>query len=206
VLRNAVAIVVAAWAAMRQPAVAIARTGAVTLTLPAGLIASPAVKEQLTSGLTTVFIVTATANDGSRDATGAARISIRLELWEERYIVSVADATGQQRSLTFASDADLAKWWSGSPLIVVAASRPLQRAPSNGMDVDVRLRMLPFSAREESDTRRWLSRNLSSASDRSAETPERSAAILRALVETSIRRRPLLEEHWKLRATRDSTP
>ena len=116
--------------------------------------------------------------------------------------MSVADAAGKQRTLTFASDAELAKWWSGSPLIVVAASRPLQKA----VDVDVRLRMLPFSAREESDTRRWLSRTLSSASDRSAETAERSAAILRALVETSIRRRPLLEEHWKVRATRDATP
>jgi hypothetical protein len=202
VLRAAVAIVMALAAATRQPAAAVARSGAVTLTLPADLIASPAVKEQLTSGLTTVFIVTASADDGARDARGAARISIRLELWEERYVVSVADAAGQQRSLTFASDAELAKWWSGSPLTVVAAWRPFQK----GVDVDVRLRMLPFSAREESDTRRWLSRTLSSASDRSAETAERSAAILRALVETSIRRRPLLEEHWKIRATRDAAP
>jgi hypothetical protein len=197
----AVVMVLAAWAAIRAPAAAIAGSGAVTLALPAELIRSAAVREQLTSGLTTVFIVTASASDGSHDASGAVRVSIRLELWEERYLVQVTDATGQQRSLTFASDGDLAKWWSGGSFVVLTP-HPFPKS----VEVDVRLRMLPFSAQEEADTRRWLSRSISSAPQGSSDNSERSATILRALVETSIRRRPLLDLRWRVRATRESTP
>jgi hypothetical protein len=201
VLPPAVVVLLAAWAALREPSVAIARGGAVTATFPADLIRSAAVKEQLTSGLTTVFIVTASATGGSRDASGAARISIRFELWEERYLVQVTDAMGQQHNLTFASDTELAKWWSGAPLAVLAP----QPLPKN-VEVEVRLRMLPFSAQEEADTRRWLSRTLTSAPQGSPATGEQSATILKALVETSIRRRPLLDLRWKVRASREGTP
>lgn len=193
----AVAVVLAAWAAIREPSIAISKAGAVTATLPSELIRSAAVKEQLTSGLTTLFIVTAS----TRDASGAARISIRLELWEERYLVQVTDAMGQQHNLMFASDTELAKWWGEAPLVVLAP-----RAVPKSVEVDVRLRMLPFSAQEEADTRRWLSRTLSSAPQGSPDGSEQSATILKALVETSIRRRPLLDLRWKVRASREGTP
>jgi len=201
VVGAAVVVVLAAWAAIREPAATITPHGAVTLALPAELIRSAAVREQLTSGLTTVFIVTASASDGSHDANGAIRVSIRFELWEERYLVQVTDAIGQQRSLTFASDADLAKWWSGDSFVVLTP-----HAFPRGVEVNIRLRMLPFSAQEEADTRRWLSRTLSSAPQGSSDSSERSATILRALVETSIRRRPLLDLRWKVRATHEGTP
>jgi len=172
----------------------VARTGAIEITLPADLIQSPVVKEQLTSGLTTVFILSAAAED----ARGEARISVRYELWEERYLVTVFDAAGQQRNLTLASDAELEKWWSGSALVVIAPHHFAKE-----VEVDVHLRMLPFSAREENDAQRWLSRTLSTTPDGTETTIERSAPILRALVETSVKRRPLLDRHWRIRAARE---
>lgn len=189
-LFDAAATILAAWTVVAT----VARTGAVTITLPAELIKSSVVKEQLTSGLTTVFIVAAAA-DGAR---GEARISVRYELWEERYVVAVVDAGGQQRSLTFASDTELAAWWSGSPLVVIAP-HPVAKE----VEVDIHLRMLPFSAREEVDAQRWLSRTLSSAPEPTQPTSERSASILRALVETSVKRRPLLDRRWRVRAARE---
>lgn len=197
-LRETLVGLLAAWAAISEPAAVIARSGAVTITLPSDLLAAPAVKEQLTSGLTTVFIVTAAAGSTGRASRGAARISIRFELWEERYVVNVADAAGQRRDLTFASDAELGKWWGSNPLIVVAPA-----ALAKSADVDIRLRMLPFSAREETDAQRWLSTTLSSVPGAPLETGERSASILRSLVETSVRRRPLIERHWSVRARRE---
>jgi hypothetical protein len=190
VLFEAVATILAAWTVVAT----VARTGAVTITLPAELIKSSVVKEQLTSGLTTVFIVAATG-DGGR---GEARISVRYELWEERYFVAVADAAGQQRSLTLTSDTELAAWWSGSPLVVIAP-----HTFAKEVEVDIHLRMIPFSAREEVDAQRWLSRTLSTAPESTQPTSERSAPILRALVETSIKRRPLLDRHWRVRAARE---
>jgi hypothetical protein len=185
-------VLLAAWIVIAT----IGRTGAVAITLPAELIQSATVKEQLTSGLTTLFIVAASAED----ARGEARISVRYELWEERYAVTVVDAAGQQRNLTLASDTELASWWSGSPLTVIAP-----HASRKETEVDIHLRMLPFSAREESDAQRWLSRTLSATPDRTEPAGERSASILRALVETSVKRRPLLDRHWRVRAVREGT-
>jgi hypothetical protein len=187
---DAAAAILAAWTVVAT----VARTGAVTVTLPADLMKSTIVKEQLTSGLTTVFFVAGSAED----ARGEARISVRYELWEERYLVAVVDAAGQRRSLTFASDAELAAWWSGSPLVIIAPHTFAKK-----VEVDVHLRMLPFSASEESDAQRWLSRTLSSTPEHTEATAERSASILRALVETSVKRRPLLDEHWRVRAARE---
>lgn len=189
-LFDAAATILAAWMAVAT----VARTGAMTITLPAELMKSAAVKEQLTSGLTTVFIVAAAAGD----ARGEARISVRYELWEERYLVAVIDAAGQQRNLTLASEGELAAWWSGSPLVIIAP-HPFAKE----VEVDIHLRMLPFSAREESETQRWLSRTLSTTPEHTEQTSERSASILRALVETSVKRRPLLDRHWRVRAARE---
>ncbi len=191
-------LAITAGGADRRPGAAISANGALTITLPADLLRSAEVRDQLTSGLTTVFVITTVASDGGESIKGAARIDVRFALWEEKYLVSVIEATGQERQLTFADEAALGRWWSENPLTV---SPPRKYGPR--VDVRVRLKLLPFSSQEQSDTRRWLARTLSGRQSRSEEfTPAQSADILRIIVETSIRRRPLLEREWSVRAER----
>lgn len=187
-----------AGAAERLPSAAVSADGTLTITLPADLLRSREVKEQLTSGLTTVFVITVTADDGQQTARGGARIDVRYALWEEQYLVSILDPSGPQRQVTFDSEAAFARWWTENAL-AVTAPRPFAKR----VDVQVKLKMLPFSSQEQSDTRRWLSRSLSASQDRTDDArATRSAEILRIIVETSVRRRPLLEREWSARAER----
>jgi hypothetical protein len=191
-------LVAAAGGGERRPTAALSPAGALTITLPAELMRSPEVKQQLTSGLTTVFVVDVSAEDGQRTTKGGARVEIRFELWEEKYLLSLIDATGQERKLTFASEEGLRQWWSESPL-TVTPPYPYGRR----VEVKVKLTMLPFSSQEQSDTQRWLSRTLSASGARDAEpSPAQSAELLRIIVQSSTRRRPLLERQWSARAER----
>ena len=179
-------------AAAPQPSAVMLRSGAIAVTLPSDLLRTAEVKEQLTSGLTTVFIITGSAA-GSK---AGARIEVRYQLWEEKYLVSVIDAAGAERKLTLDSEAALANWWKSDPQLVIAAPHP-----SGPVDVDVKLTMLPFSAQEQNDTRRWLSRTLSASGEGDgANSPERAAQVLRIIVQTSIQRKPLLQRTWSVRA------
>jgi hypothetical protein len=197
----AVALVIAAMlavAADRPPTAAFSSDGALTITLPADLLRSREVKEQLTSGLTTVFVITVTARHGRETTKGGARIDVRYALWEEQYVVAVLDPTGQERRATFDSEAAFARWWTENALVVTAP-----RSFGRRVDAQVKLKMLPFSSQEQNDTRRWLSRSISASQDRTDDTrAAQSAEILRIIVETSVRRRPLLEREWSARAER----
>jgi hypothetical protein len=174
--------------------------GELAITLPADLLRKKEVKDHLTSGLTTVFVIAATVRDGDETTKGGARIEVRFKLWEEQYVVSVIGPHGIERQTTFANAAAFERWWSENLLTVTTSRR---YGPH--VDVRVKLTMLPFSAREQSDTRRWLSRTLSASASRDP-APAQSAEILRILVETSVRRRPLLEREWVVRATREGQP
>jgi hypothetical protein len=172
--------------------------GALAITLPADLIAKKEVREQLTSGLTTVFIVATFATDESGVTNGGARVEVRFALWEEQYIVNVIDPSGDEHRMTFASAAAFEKWWAENPLTV---SPPRRYGPR--VDVRVKLTMLPFSARDQSDTRKWLARTLSESAAANERTAAQSAEVLRVIVETSVKRRPLLVREWIARAIRE---
>ena len=179
----------------RRPAANITAEGTIAVTLPQKLIRSREVKEQLTSGLTTTFILSLAANDRAGAVHGGARLDVRLDLWEEKYLISIATPNGLQK-ISLDSEKALEEWWSENWL-VVTAPRQLQK----GLDLELRLQMLPFSAREQIDTERWLSRTLSSNRVGDGErTPAQSAEILRIIVETSVRRDPLLEYKWSVHA------
>ena len=179
----------------RRPAANITAEGTIAVTLPQKLIRSREVKEQLTSGLTTTFILSLAANDRAGAVHGGARLDVRLDLWEEKYLISIATPNGLQK-ISLDSEKALEEWWSENWL-VVTTPRQLQK----GLDLELRLQMLPFSAREQIETERWLSRTLSSNRVGDGErTPAQSAEILRIIVETSVRRDPLLEYKWSVHA------
>lgn len=189
--------VAAAGQGQPRPTATVSAAGALSIRLPAELLRSKEVRKQLTSGLTTVFIVTISTADRYAVTKAAAKIDIRYELWEEKYLVTFLDPAGREQKRVFPTEAALAQWWSDNPLMMSEA-----RTFSPPLDVQVTLKMLPFSSKEQSETQRWLSRALSASGAAKAEqTPARSAEVLRIIVETSIRRRPLLEYRWSVRAT-----
>lgn len=179
-------------AAAPQPSALLTRSGTVAVTLPADLLRTAELKEQLTSGLTTVFIITGSAGG----STAAARIEVRYQLWEEKYLVNVIDAAGAERKLTLDSEPALSNWWKSDPQLVL----PPPKRRDGPLDVDVKLTMLPFSAQEQSDTRRWLARTLSEGDRGGGNSAEKAAEVLRIIVQTSIQRKPLLVRTWSVRA------
>jgi hypothetical protein len=182
-----------------RPRALVTSNGALAITLPPALLQRNEVTRQLTSGLTTIFVVVVDAVDESAATRGALRIDVRLDLWEEKYLVTVIEGTAQQRKLSFAAEDELRRWWSTTPLLAVP---PRKFGPR--VDVAVRLIMLPFSRQEQSNTERWLARTLAANRAPGGETLKpQSAEILRIIVESSVRRRPLLEERWSVRAERE---
>ena len=176
------------------PSAIITRAGAVTMKLPATILASAEVRKHITSGLTAAFVVQVSAGE----AKGGARVSVRQDLWEEKYLVTTLDATGHEEKYTFPTDEKLAEWWASAALLVMRA-----RPPSAKMQV--RVGVLPFSAREEAATREWLARAMTTmGSVKDAPVNKRSdagaAKILDVIVGTSIQRRPILEYKWTIDA------
>lgn len=190
--------VVAAAHAAPPPHATITHTGAVTVTLPLSVLQSAEVKKHLTSGLTTAFVITVV--NGRNE--GGARLTVRYELWEEKYFVSVFDAAGAEQKHTFDSQERLASWWSAAAWTVFGQRTKIADAP-----MEITLRVLPFSAREQAETQKWLSRMLTSMeSVKDQPVGERSDAgagkIFAVIVGTSIQRRPILEHRWTVQARR----
>ena len=187
---------VAALAAAQQamPTAVLNRRGAVTLTLPSTILRSAEVKKHLGSGLTTAFVIQVECGERK----GGARVSVRYDLWEESYLVRTIDATGHEQSVKLPSETKLAEWWSTTALPVIGAGAETSR-------LDVHVHVLPFSAREEAETKRWLSRILTSmGSVKEAPVGKRNdagaAKILDVIVSTSIQRRPIIEYQWTVEA------
>jgi hypothetical protein len=180
--------------ASSTPTATVTRTGAVHVTLPSSMLQSKEVQKHMTSGLTTAFVVLASAGE----TEGGARITVRYELWDETYLVRTLDAHGKEQSFTVASQEKLAEWWRSTPLPVIHEGA----APSR---VQLTVKVLPFSAREQAETQRWLSRLFTSMqSVKEAPVGKRSdagaAKILDVIVSTSIQRRPILEYRWAVDA------
>lgn len=195
--RAALLLLTALFAARASAAVITSR-GTLAITLPADLLRRREVKDHLTSGLTTVFVIATTARDDRNTTRGGARVEVRFALWEEQYVVTVIGPTGEEQTSRFESEAAFARWWTQNPLTV---SAPLKYGAE--VNVHVKLTMLPFSTRDQRDTRRWVARTLASSDKPGEPTPAQSAEVLRIIVETSVRRRPLFEREWSERAVRE---
>ena len=174
-----VAVVFAAALSRAQPRPAFSALpgGAVGIALPSSMLEESAIRKQLDSGLTTVFLIV--ARERGTKNSGAARVEIRYDLWDEVWIVRKIDVDRRiekQRLPTF--DA-LTKWWRNTTrLFVSAASR---------VTLDVELRVLPFSAAEEKDARDWM-----------ASASAGGGGIVDALIGTTIAARPITTYRWSI--------
>ncbi|MFL6260214.1 MAG: hypothetical protein ACJ76Y_10925 [Thermoanaerobaculia bacterium] len=182
------------------PALEAAREG-VTLSRLPPILGEEEVRKQLGTGLTTSFAFEATARrTAGGKLTGAARVDVRYDLWDEIYIVTRVDASGHAARVTLPSFERLAEWWRDARLVLI-------RGPATGAaTVEVRLKVIPFSQAEQLETQRWFSQALSAeksgsagaVSDAVEDQPESFSQVINLLMATSIGRPSLLEYAWKL--------
>lgn len=164
--------------------------GTTGVTFPASVLHDPEVRQQLKSGLTTTFSAIAK----SEGIQTGARIEIRYDLWDEKYVVRRIDFDGSSARLSLPSVDDLEKWWSSTPV------RLLKTAPKPRR-VDVELRVLPFSPAESRDAREWLARSGGVTERRSSTAPESrlpSVGVIDALIGTSLDAKPLISFRWRV--------
>jgi hypothetical protein len=194
----AMILVAAAHTAVRPttvPAATLTTSGKVQIRLPSSVLDHREVRKQLTSGLTTAFVLTCS----ERGMKGALRVEVRYEVWDETFLVSTLEADGRKQEATLPSYDRLVEWWTQTALRLGAAEGTT--APAS---LRVTLEVLPFSASEEADTERWLSRSAGAAPQvptggGSTHAPEPSASaggLLDLIIGTSVRRRPMLSFRW----------
>lgn len=167
------------------------RAGAMRVSLPRAVLVREDVRRQLTNGLTTVFTIGVTTSAGAR----RARVEIRYELWEEKYLAEVYEATGR-RSADLADFERLLKWWEQLTLLF---------AGNAGVgEADVTIDVLPFSAREAADVQKWLAGSMTKAQAASGlaknlpDPAQESSNFFDILIGTSMKRKPIVEMHWKV--------
>lgn len=176
--------------------------GTVGVIFPESILRDDEVRPQLTSGLTITFA--AVARNGDRARTGA-RVEIRYDLWEDKYLVRKTEFDGSRSSASFRSFDDLSRWWRSTPLRLLRTGAISRR-------VDVELRVLPFSAAESRDAREWLEKGAGvtqrsaqpgfadprPSTDRAAAEPRLpSAGVIDALIGTSLEAKPLITFRWR---------
>jgi len=168
--------------AQPRPAFIALPGGVAAITLPASMLDESAIRKQLNSGLTTVFLMIARER-GTRNA-GGARIEIRYDLWDEVWIVRKLEVDRKVEQQRLANFDALVKWWRNPARIFVSgAGRVL---------LDVEMRVLPFSAAEEKDAREWISKSGGVA----AAGGGGGGGIVDALIGTTITARPITTYRW----------
>ncbi|HYC87898.1 MAG TPA: hypothetical protein VEO54_01700 [Thermoanaerobaculia bacterium] len=195
-----VAVLAPAFAA--TPPAAQLRGETLGVSLPGGLLAETEVRKRLNSGLTTTFVVVATLDD---ERTSGARVDIRFEPWDEVYFITLRRIGARPQSHRAGSFAQLETWWRETSL-------PLFTAAAETKRVQVAVDVIPFSAEEQEETQRWLTRSLGEARQPApppvpadqGPNPRASASgsVLDVLIGTSIQRRPIFRRRWQVGVTR----
>jgi hypothetical protein len=198
----AAVLIVAAATVAHSPAIpkAVLQSEQILLSLPASVLNDAAMEKQLTNGLTTVIITSIEGRiRGAATLRGAVRVEIRYELWEEKFLVGVVDASARRQSLSFATFDKLVAWWSSAALRLAAVS-----AADAPAAVSVKTEVVPFSAAEEADAQRWLMRSMTEATG--ARPPPREAgattSILDVIIGTGVRRKPIRSWRWTVPLSR----
>ncbi len=185
--------------AAEAPRLELGAEGRMVLTGLPPILNDDGVKEHLTTGLTTSFYFRA----GGKVLSGAlagARVDVRYDLWDEVFHVVAAGRGEPPSRAELASFAELVEWWQGLRLALLDADR-LERPWPRRLKVTVDV--LPFSASEQDDARRWLSESIeqgrrSGTGDvgRSGDAADTLSRTFNLLLATSIRRRALATYVW----------
>ena len=168
--------------------------------LPA-LLEDPSIRRHLDSGLTTSLVLQAKAPGTATG--GAARVDVRLELWEEVYLVTVLEGDGRVERSRQSSIDELTRWWSEAEIALAAAPGGFAGA----RQARVSLAVVPFSQAELLDAQRWLVESVgqSQGGARSGRSGA-SASAVSALIATSMQRRAVRTVVWNVPIERRGGP
>ena len=173
-------------------------TGSVVVRHLEGVIDAPEVTRNLDSGLTNSFVIQASVHRGRGNVvSGAARVDIRWELWDELYLVDVVAFDGHVTHLKLASKDDLARWWSSAAFPVLSGRG---HAVNGSEEVTLVVTFVPFSQSEVEAARRWVagSGEATGSAPTGSNQPEgrSSSAVVNLVVATSIVRRAIFRREW----------
>ncbi|MFN2239060.1 MAG: hypothetical protein ABR524_06685 [Thermoanaerobaculia bacterium] len=182
-----------AGAAPPPPSVHAGADGSAAITLSAKLLDEAEVRKHVMSGLTMNLLLSL------RDREPYGQISIRFEPWDEVFYVRALGADGSDEKKVIRSFEALKKWWSAPRSTPAASFSPGER-------LKVSVAVIPFSASEEADAKRWLAQSLSvSAPPRvegGGEVASAPPSLFSAVIGSSIRRRPVLRFEWTVAVQR----
>ncbi|CAM2067388.1 hypothetical protein SCOR_18555 [Sulfidibacter corallicola] len=156
------------------------------LRLPGALFEHKDVVKQINSGLTAALVVTVTDREGR---IGGARIAVRYEPWDEVYHVQVLDMRGTETKRVLATRTEMADFFKKGVLHVWSAKHRLHR----DQPFAIRIKVLPFSQREQADTQAWLTRTVSG--QRPGGVPTMGMELI---LERSIKRPTTTQFEWKV--------
>ncbi len=162
------------------------------------ILTEDGVKEHLTTGLTTSIYF----QPGGQQI-GGARVDVRYDPWDEVFYVAAWGHGERIQRAEAPSFASLVEWWQELRLVLLEIDRLEMPWPRR---LKITADVLPFSAAEQDDARRWFSERIEKgrrsgtdevgrSGDESAETLSRTFDLLLA---TSIRRRAMASFRWTL--------
>jgi hypothetical protein len=189
-------VAISARASDLPPPRATVRGDVLVLSAFPDLFARGEICQHLETGLTATLVLAVTARGNGREALySSLRVDLRLDLWERRFHLATVPEAGAPATAT---RDELASWWRGLQLSFNGSATLPIRAVRR---VQVDLVLIPFSDLEQRDARRWLgepSGNHLGASDLASggEVVSPVAAVIHAIVGSSIRRQPLFRWHW----------
>ncbi len=174
------------------PVVACRAEGACRLSALPPALSDPELVSYLKSGLTTTLVLTLKIKKAQWDGPPSARFDVRFEPWDEIYLVTVFAPRSAARRVQQPSLASLEAWWRSLTVTFPVRAPPRSKA-------QVTLTVVPFSADEEADTRRWYAQALRrerQPSDRLDN--DNLSEMLDAVTLLSIKRRDAMELSWSV--------
>lgn len=164
--------------------------GTARVLLDRSILRSPEVRKHVLSGLTSTFIVSLDRQDQY------GLIEIRFEPWDEVFYVNARGVDQKRESIVIRSMPQLEAWWCSPRLAIATGLREGER-------VRVSLEVIPFSASEEADAKKWIARSLGERGPSAGQSSTPSApSLFSAVVGSSIRRKPVMRYSWLVRIER----
>ena len=198
--------VAAAAIAVQAVPQAVVRGDMIEVSLPPNVFRSEQLLKSAGSGLTTTIVVSvADATRQHPTLRGSVRIRIRYDLWDEIFRVVEVDAGGYVDQLTIASAAKLTEWLSASHFRAAV----IRDAPVPAL-LRIDAEIIPFSAEEQNEARKWLLHSMNDPPSPTPGTPpgrdgaganDVSGAFDR-MIAGSVQQKPVLSWHWKVPVTR----
>ena len=182
-----------ARAAPPPPSVHARPDGSAVIALSGKLLDEAEVRKHVMSGLTMNLLLSLRAREPY------SQISIRFEPWDEVFYVRALGADGSDQKKVVRSLEELKKWWSAPRATPAARLSPGER-------LKVSVAVIPFSASEEADAKRWLAQSLSVSvpppAEGDGEVANAPPSLFSAVIGSSIRRRPVLRFEWTVTVQR----